>query len=103
MSDKPPIYTCPKCKTKIPFGPPDKPPPRHCPGCNKRLWIPTYGWPAWLILKSPDEAEPPKHQYHRGLSLPDRKMKLLFSAIAIYMAIVGVAVLVLLFLRPVSK
>jgi transcription initiation factor IIE alpha subunit len=50
MSDKQhPMYKCPKCKTKIPFGTAEKPAPIECPGCHKPLWIPEYvEAPQWL-------------------------------------------------------
>ena len=36
-----PIYVCPHCKTKIPFGTVTEPPARQCPNCHFRLYIPT--------------------------------------------------------------
>ena len=36
-----PLYVCPQCKTRIPFGTETKPPPTRCPGCQRRLSIPT--------------------------------------------------------------
>jgi len=51
MSDKRhPIYKCPKCQTKIPFGTADKPAPSECPGCHRPLSIPTFyeATPKWL-------------------------------------------------------
>lgn len=45
MSDDRPVYVCPKCKTRIPFGTRTEPPPDHCPGCGKSLGIPSVSPP----------------------------------------------------------
>ncbi len=57
-----PIYTCPKCKTKIPFGTADKPAPAICTGCHKGLDIPSWyrEIPEWIIKiagKPPDSSK----------------------------------------------
>jgi uncharacterized paraquat-inducible protein A len=36
-----PVYVCPHCKTRIPFGTDAKPPARRCPGCQADLSIPS--------------------------------------------------------------
>ncbi|QDV36037.1 hypothetical protein ElP_39470 [Tautonia plasticadhaerens] len=36
-----PMYVCPQCKARIPFGTERQPPPARCPGCRRRLSIPT--------------------------------------------------------------
>ncbi len=41
MLNKCPVYVCPRCKTRIPFGTTTEPPPARCPGCRKPLSIPT--------------------------------------------------------------
>ncbi len=41
MAYRRPVYVCPGCKTKIPFGTETDPQPTRCPGCDRRLWIPT--------------------------------------------------------------
>ena len=41
MRDPVPVYVCPGCKARIPFGTPGHPPPEHCPGCGRQLGIPS--------------------------------------------------------------
>src|SRR5437868_12902316 len=38
---KRPVYVCPHCKTRVPFGTETQPPPSRCPGCNFRLGVPS--------------------------------------------------------------
>jgi hypothetical protein len=49
-----PMYVCPHCKTRIPFGTPTKPAPDQCPSCKARLSIPTvHDGPEWLLATCP--------------------------------------------------
>jgi transcription initiation factor IIE alpha subunit len=41
LPDQRPVYVCPHCKTRIPFGTKNNPPPSKCPGCWYQLYIPT--------------------------------------------------------------
>jgi hypothetical protein len=36
-----PVYVCPGCKTRIPFGTESNRPPTRCPGCDRELNIPS--------------------------------------------------------------
>lgn len=49
-----PVYICPHCKSRIPFGTENDPPPRKCPGCQHRLFIPTaLGRNSFIELNCP--------------------------------------------------
>jgi len=50
---KVPVYVCPACKTRIPFGTETKPPPDYCPGCRRLLYIPSVYDPPPVELTCP--------------------------------------------------
>jgi DNA-directed RNA polymerase subunit RPC12/RpoP len=53
-----PVYICPGCKTRIPFGTEKKRPPARCPGCDRRLHIPThYDRLPWIDVTCPTCSE----------------------------------------------
>lgn len=64
MSGRRPVYVCPGCKARIPFGTESEPPPDRCPECFRRLWIPSVvepgrlqGWLTGSPLPPPEEPD----------------------------------------------